>query len=149
MNDGVSNVLSQESPYYRFPEGIPAFEQHDSFRLARDPALDPFLFLVSRRDPGLRFICIQVRFLAPGYAYMLDEAGAALLGAEPGRYAATDECLGCLAILSFPDGAPATANLLAPVVIHFSNGVGLQVVQPSGGWSHAHPVGVLEDAKCS
>jgi flagellar assembly factor FliW len=141
--------LNQESPYYRFPEGIPAFEQHVSFRLTRDPAFDPLLFLVSERDPELRFICIQARFLAADYSYELDAAGAAILGAEPGRYSAGDERFGCLAILSFPAGAPATANLLAPVVINFGNAAGLQAVQSGGAWSHAHPVGVPEDPQCS
>jgi len=138
--------LPQESPYYQFPEGLPAFEQHRSFRLVREPSFDPLLFLVSGSDPGLRFICVQVRFIAPEYCYELDQAGAAVLGVAPGRYGAADERFGCLAILSFPSDEPATANLLAPVVIHYANRAGLQAVQTGGVWSHAQPVVLMEGA---
>lgn len=138
--------MKQESPFYRFPEGLPAFEQHCSFRLVREAEFDPLLFLVSESDPALRFICIQVRFIAPAYSYELDESGAEVLGVPPGRYDAADAQFGCLAILSFPSEAPATANLLAPVVIHYGNRTGLQAVQMGGVWSHAQTVGIVEGA---
>ena len=141
--------MTQETPSYHFPEGLPAFEDHKRFTLTRDPNLDPLLFLRSESDPALRFICIQVRFLVSGYAYELDEASAALLGVPPGRYSAVDENLGCMAILSVSSEGPSTANLLAPVVINFENGLGLQAVQVGGEWSHAHPIEVLEASQCS
>lgn len=140
--------MPQEITAYRFPEGIPAFEDHDSFKLIRDPDLDPFLILVSQKDPNLRFICVQARLIAPEYAFDLDSASALLLGVEPGRCAGSDGRFACLAILSFPPGGPATANLMAPVVINLDGGVGLQVVQSGGAWSHAELFGVRGDERC-
>ncbi|OHE77375.1 MAG: hypothetical protein A2107_14725 [Verrucomicrobia bacterium GWF2_62_7] len=141
--------LNQETPSYHFPEGIPAFEDHKRFTLARDPSLDPLLFLRSEIDPNLRFVCIQVRFLVSGYTYELDEAGAALLGVSPGNYTADDENLCCMTIISVSSEGPSTANLLAPVVINFENGLGLQAVQVGGEWSHVHPIELPEAPQCS
>lgn len=139
---------TQDSPSYLFPAGIPAFETHTSFHLVRDANLDPLLFLVSGRDAGLRLACIQARFLDAGYSYELDEAEAAVLGVEAGRYEAGDERMACLAVLSVPEGGPATANLMAPVVISYASGRGLQAIQTGTAWSHAHRIGV-EEAECS
>ncbi len=141
--------LNQEPPSYHFPEGIPAFEEHKRFRLTRDPNLDPLLFLSSESDPALRFVCIQIRFLVSSYGYDLDEAGASLLRVPPGSYTAVDENLGCMAIISAGAEGPPTANLLAPVVINFENGVGLQAVQAGAAWSHIHPIEVPEAPQCS
>ncbi|MBE0659309.1 MAG: flagellar assembly protein FliW [Bryobacteraceae bacterium] len=141
------SALTQDSPSYLFPAGIPAFETHTSFRLARDPKLDPLLFLVSGMDAGVRLPCIQARFLDADYAYELDGAEAAVLGVEPGRYTAVDERMACLAVLSVPDDGSPTANLMAPVVISYASGRGLQAIQMGGGWSHAHRIGG-EEAEC-
>jgi len=141
--------LRQETPSYHFPEGIPAFEEHKRFRLMRDPKLDPLLFLNSESDPALRFVCVQIRFLLPSYGYDLDEAGASLLRVPPGRYTAVDEKLGCMAIISVAAGGPPTANLMAPVVINFENGFGLQAVQVGTAWSHVHPIEITEGPPCS
>lgn len=146
---GADNDLTQESPVYNFPEGIPAFESHDRFKLIRDPKLDPFLFLVSQIDQTLRFICVQIRFLVPHYTFELDSASASLLEVQPGTCSVSDERFACLAILSFPPGEPATANLMAPVVINLVSGVGVQAVQSSTAWSHAEPVGIQENQRCS
>lgn len=140
--------VTQDSPTYLFPAGIPAFETHTTFRLERKPELDPLLFLVSGKDEGLRLACIQARFLDSGYGYELDEAEAAVLGVEPGRYTASDERMACLAILSVPDGGAPTANLMAPLVINYASGRGLQAIQTGTGWSHAHRI-VGEEAECS
>ncbi len=141
--------MNQETPSYHFPEGIPAFEEHKQFRLTRDPNLDPLLFLSSESEPALRFVCIQVRFLVSGYGYDLDEAGASLLGVPPGNYTAVDENLGCMAIISVGAEGPSTANLLAPVIINFGNGLGLQAVQAGSSWSHVHPIELPEAQRCS
>ena len=141
------SALPQDSPSYLFPAGIPAFETHTSFRLVRDPKLDPLLFLVSGTDAGVRLPCIQARFLDAGYSYELDEAEAAVLGVEAGRYMAGDERMACLAVLSVPEGGTPTVNLMAPVVISYASGRGLQAIQAGGGWSHVHRIGV-EEAGC-
>jgi flagellar assembly factor FliW len=141
--------LTDDTTSYRFPEGIPAFEQHTSFRLTRDPRLDPLLFLTSDREPSLRFICIQVRFLVAGYSYELGEAEAALLGAAPGRYGASEEQFACLAVISVPASGPPTANLMAPVVINFDTGLGIQAVQTGEQWSCIHPMEFQEAPECS
>ncbi|MBA3975859.1 MAG: hypothetical protein C0504_16765 [Candidatus Solibacter sp.] len=138
---------TQDSPSYLFPAGIPAFERHTRFRLVRDPELDPLLFLVSGEDAGVRLACIQARFLDAGYSYELEEAEAAVLGVEAGRYEAGDERMACLAVVSVPEAGPATANLMAPVVISYASGRGLQAIQMGTGWSHAHRI-VGEEAEC-
>jgi len=138
----------QEDGIYHFPEGIPAFEEQTRFRLLRDPALDPLLLLVSAEDEGLRFICVPAVLLERDYEFEIDETTARVLGVAPGTCRADGEELLCLAIIHAPESEPPCANLMAPVLIHGVNRVGLQAVQVASRWSCAHRIGPVEEQPC-
>lgn len=127
---------------YRFPAGIPAFENHLRFRLVENPRFAPIVLLESEIDPAVRFACAPVELIAPGYQLELSEEELELLGRP-----AAGSALIVLAILTFHEGSPPTANLLAPVVLNPAAGVGLQSVQYNSSYSHIHPV--REKQQCS
>lgn len=120
---------------YRFPFGIPAFEHLTGFRLLESPAWAPLAVLESESDPPVRFACAPVRLLMPGYRLELSEAEMSAL-----------ECSGrgselvLLAILTFTEGRPPTANLLAPLVLNPEACTGVQSVQTHAAYSHVHPL---------
>ncbi len=127
---------------YRFPRGLPAFEQITSFFLIENPAHAPLVVLESHCKPPVRFACIPMQWLMPDYRLELADEEAALLGASssPGG-------LILLAVLTFREGLAPTANLLAPVVLNPEARVGLQSVQAHLPYSHLHPL--REEPSCS
>ncbi len=127
---------------YRFPFGIPAFEHLTGFRLLESPAWAPLVVLESESEPPVRFACAPVRLLMPGYRLELSDAEMAALGWSGGG---TEPIL--LAILTFVEGRPPTANLLAPVVLNPETRSGVQSVQAHASYSHAHPL--RQESSCS
>ncbi len=126
---------------YNFPLGIPAFEHVTRFSLVENPLFAPLVVLESETVPPLRFACAPVGFLMPDYQLELSGDESVLLGPiEPSR-------LLVLAILTFSEAAPPTANLLAPVVLNPASGIGLQSVQANLLYSHIHPL--REASPCS
>jgi flagellar assembly factor FliW len=127
---------------YRFPFGIPAFEHLTDFRLVENPAWAPLVVLESESDPPVKFACAPVRLLMPGYQLELSEAEEAALELPPGG----GELI-LLAILTFPQAGPPTANLLAPVVLNPDKRLGVQSVQAHFPYSHLHPL--RQEPPCS
>lgn len=127
---------------YRFPAGIPAFENHVRFRLVENPRFAPIVVLESEIDPAVRFACAPLRLLAPDYQLELSPEELELLG-----HPADASRLLLLAILTFREGRPPTANLLAPVVLNPDARAGLQSVQCNPAHSHLHPL--REETPCS
>lgn len=125
-----------ESPIYHFPLGIPAFEDHASFRLSEPAELAPLVLLESASPEGPRFVCLPVEVLEPGYELDLTPAETQALDAT----AANSSDLRLLAILTFPPDQPPTANLLAPVVLNAARGRGVQSVQAASQYPVARPV---------
>ncbi|MEJ5366990.1 MAG: flagellar assembly protein FliW [Bryobacteraceae bacterium] len=125
---------------YHFPRGIPAFENVTRFELIENPVYAPLVVLEAPEGPPLRFACAPVELIAPDYQLELSEEETALLGGG-------EAPLRLLAILTFREGAPPTANLLAPVVLNPATRVGVQSVQASLRYSHVHPV--REASPCS
>lgn len=127
---------------YRFPAGIPAFESHVRFRLVENPRFAPIVLLESEIDPSVRFACAPVELIAPGYQLELSSEERELLGGP-----ADGAPLLVLAILTFREGRPPTANLLAPIVLNPAAAAGVQSVQCNSPYSHVHPL--REEAQCS
>lgn len=125
---------------FDFPGGLPPFEQDGRFRLSRREGLDPLLFLESAREGGPRFICVPAAVADQAYTVRLDEDAAAGLGLPPGEHAARAADFLVLSLLTFAEGVPPTANLLAPVVLNPARRLGAQIIQFETGYSVAAPL---------
>jgi flagellar assembly factor FliW len=131
--DGAGRPLE-----FDFPAGLPAFENERRFQLVENPEFSPLVLLQSTRTRSLRFVCAPASLLDPAYQPEIGEEDAALLGR---CCAATDtRPLLCLAILTFPEGGPPTANLMAPVLLDPETRRGVQCIQSSPRYSHCHPL---------
>jgi len=124
----------------RFPQGLPAFEDQTEFLLVEQAATLPVVFLQSLRDPGLSFITLPTLAIDPSYRLALGAEDLAALRLDPGRQPEEGREVVSLAIVTVKEGEGATANLMAPVVIHRAARQGVQALQPWTGYSHQHPL---------
>jgi flagellar assembly factor FliW len=120
-----------------FERGLPGFEQETRFLPVRQPELEPFVFLQSAATPDLCFPAVPVAAVCPGYRLESEAEELRELGVGESAGAAL-----CLAIVTFNEDGPPTANLLAPVVIHVPSRRAAQVIDTGGGYSHRHPLNV-------
>jgi flagellar assembly factor FliW len=136
------------SEFY-FPRGLPGFNDETRFLPLEYPAYLPLLFLQSVRRPELCFLTLPVFVLDPHYRLAVPPEDRELLGLDPAHAPEPGREVLCLAILTVPEGAPATANLLAPLVVHMGSRIGAQIVQLDSAYSHEHPVVLEGSAACS
>ena len=123
-----------------FPEGLPAFETDVRFLAIERPDAAPLIFLQSLEHPGLCFLTLPALLIDPRYHLSLCADDLASLGLPTDRQPEIGGDLVCLCILSLPESGPATANLMAPVVIRRDLRAGLQTVQLDSPYSHRHPL---------
>ena len=113
--------MEEPAGEYEFPEGLPAFEDEKRFRLSTPASIRPLALLESAATPGLRFVCILVEWLVPGYQLELNDAERVLLAGEDG--------VCCYALITFPNQGAPTANLRSPVVLNPGTRRGIQSIQ--------------------
>jgi flagellar assembly factor FliW len=139
-----------EDAVIHFPAGLPAFESDTQFIAIERPDSSPIIFLQSVLHPALCFFTLPALVINPGYRLALCAEDLLLLGLPRGSQPEIGGDLVCLSILTIPEAGPATANLMAPVVIRRDTRRGVQVVQGDGGYSHRHPLfGGAEVPPCS
>jgi len=125
-----------------FPCGMPAFEDHTRFLLVEKDSIAPFLFLQSLNDGLVSFLVLPVKQIDPEFQSVLEPEELELLGvgSEP-------EPLITLAVVTLMPGGVPTANLVAPILIHMGNRIGLQSIQPASTYSHQTPLR-REEGRC-
>lgn len=123
-----------------FPLGLPGFEHEKTFVSLQHPNYGALVFLQSIATQELCFVALPVQMVAPGYSLTLSEEDVSALGFAPGSQPVPGKEILCLVLLSLLPEQPPTANLLAPVVIRLATQVGVQAIQGSGEYSHAHPM---------
>jgi flagellar assembly factor FliW len=122
-----------------FPRGLPGFEQCRQFVMLDAPGLAPLVHLQSLEIPGLCFLALPVRSIDGDYQTALTAEDCEVLGLDTGERSTLD-----LAMLAVAADGRLTANLMAPIVIHLSNGHAVQAVRADARYSHQH---VLADAE--
>ena len=129
-------VAVSEDQIITFPSGLPGFPHCQRFALLRNHLKSPFYCLQSVDNSSLAFIVTEPAALVPGYypkngAFDLKELQAASL-----------DDLQMLVTLTIPAGRPGemTANLMSPLLINPTRGLGKQVIIDKPQYSHQHPV---------
>jgi len=122
-----------------FPNGIPAFEIEQRFRLIDR---EPLLFLESETNPELSFLLLPVALIDPDYRLVLSPEDRAIIDAS------SESDLLCLAVITVAENSPPTANLLAPVVVNLDCSRAVQAVRSDAAYSHKYPL-MAEEATCS
>jgi len=136
----------QDDSVVVFPEGLLGFEEYRRFLLIQRGGARSLAFLQSLDNTSLCFPVMPAAQVDAKFELRLDAEHRKLLGlAGEGE----DKTL-ALAVVSFDEVEPPTANLLGPVVIHVAAKRGAQVVQFDSGYLSRHPVpGWEEVLSCS
>ena len=135
-----------EANVIHFERGLPGFEhERDFVSIAREDC-QPLIFLQSLATEKLCFVTLPVPPIYPGYDLDPQAEDLDALGLPPGTRPAIGSEFACLAIVSVNEDGPATANLLAPVVIHVPGRRAAQVIQSNPDYLLHHPIG---GAACS
>ncbi len=134
-----------------FPEGIPGFEHQRHYIAVEQPATNPLVFLQSVDPGGVCFVTLPVLAAEPNYRLALSIDDLHDLNLATDRQPAIGQEVLCLAVISLVEGQPPTANLLSPIVINLSAGIGKQAVQETDDYDIRHVVsGPEEEVKpCS
>ncbi len=130
----------EESAVVHFPEGLPAFEAETRFLLIEQASTAPVVFLQSLTTPHLMFLALPPRAVDPDFRLELCAEECRVLGVsgEPEPVEGVDYV--ALALLTVREGARATANLLAPVVIGSQSRRALQVIQSQSRYRTDQPL---------
>jgi flagellar assembly factor FliW len=135
----------QEQDVVRFPSGLPAFEEDLQFLVIEPAAQAPLAFLQSTRQPRLCFLALPVLAIDPQYALSVTTEDLGALELDTTRQPSIGAEIDCLAVVAAPEQGPATANLLAPIVINRKSRLGLQAVRVDSIYSHQHRLSPAED----
>jgi flagellar assembly factor FliW len=123
------------------PQGIIGFAGEKKYILLQpeDDAL--FFWLQALEDPSLAFVITDPRHFLPGYKVALTEAERDFLKVEK------EEEIGIWVIVTVPEGDPRgiTANMLAPVILHYPTSRAWQVVLEDVDYEIRHPLLAQDD----
>ena len=123
--------VGDDLPELHFVRPLPGFPELDKFVLVRlGDDVDGVLFeLRSLADPQMRFLVGMPTAFFPDYVVELDEAACSDLGLD-----SESDALLLVVLTVGTEGAPTTANLLAPVVINARTRSAAQVILSGTDW---------------
>ncbi len=140
------NIEYEEGAVLTFAAGLPAFEHLTRFLIIEHAGSAPLVFLQSLDEPGVCLPALPMLAIDPAYELSLTGDDLEALGfGDSGRVPGAN-AMGCFAVVSIPPDGPATANLLAPVVVNLAARRAVQAVRPDGRYSHRHVLGAREAA---
>jgi flagellar assembly factor FliW len=122
-----------EAAVVHFPAGLPAFESETRFLLIEQTETAPVVFLQSLATPRLLFLAVPAGVVDASFRVELLPEERALLEVN-----GSDDYV-TLVILTVREGRPATANMLAPLVIAARSRRALQIIQAESGYSVEEP----------
>lgn len=134
---------------FRFPLGLPGFEEQQSFVFVRKPDTEPLIFMQSMSEPDLCFILVPVLVADPTYHLEVSADDAEELHLPPGHQPAIGEDVLCAAMVCAAENVTPTVNLMAPIVVNFKERIGMQIIRSESGYSHQVPLVVREPVACS
>ena len=145
----LGEIDFDEDSVFRFPFGLPGFENQHSFIFVRRPDMEPILFMQSTTDEELCFILVPILVADPEYHLELTPEDAEELLLPQDRQPRIGEEILCAAIVCAGENATPTVNLMAPIVVNIKDRIGAQVIRVDSGYSHRAPLFRAEQPACS
>jgi flagellar assembly factor FliW len=134
------SLSCREEAVFKFPSGLPGFEQETRFVLIELPEHAPLVFLQSLAQPALCFLAFPILVAHPDYRLAVSAENLAALQLDDGRQPELGSEVLVLALISLHEGFSATANLMAPIVLNLKTHGGLQAIRQDALYSHQHPI---------
>jgi flagellar assembly factor FliW len=138
MSDTHADTQYDESAVLTFPAGLPGFERATRFVIREEAGFAPVVSLQSIDGEELSFLAVPVGALDAAYSLAVNEDDLRRLGLPAERQPQPGREVLCLALLCAPRNGPATANLLAPVVVNLKTHLAVQAVRSDTRYSHQH-----------
>lgn len=132
-------IECREDDVIAFPGGLPGFETEREFVTIHPNNEGPLVYVQSSRTPGLCFLTLPTRAIAPDYRLSVTSEDLAVLRLPADRQPVIEREVACLAVLSVASTG-VTANLLAPLVIRTDLRMGVQAVRIDQEYSCSHPL---------
>lgn len=120
---------------YKFPQGIPGFEDMQEFILIRDEEA-PLAQLISKENAGIGFILIRPEAFLTDYEFPFDEESEEVLNLRADNI--NLEVWNILTLNS--DVAKSTVNLQAPLCLNVTQRIGLQVILNDDSYALRYPL---------
>jgi flagellar assembly factor FliW len=130
---------------YTFPAGVPGFEDQQSFCFLTIPGSEPLLFMQSMSTRSLCFVLLPILVVDPDYDIRLTEEELAMLELPAGARPRIGRDILCAALVCSEAGAPPTVNLMSPIVVNLKTKTGMQAIHGESGYSHRHPLRLVEE----
>lgn len=132
----LGSLLVREDQIVTFTSGLPGLGQIHRFALIEAPQIFPCLLLQSLDDPEVALATAAALDLVPNY--QPGAVGPALREIK----ARGLEDVKVLVLLTIPLGRPEemTANLMSPILINPTHGLGKQIVMENGRYPQKHPI---------
>jgi flagellar assembly factor FliW len=136
-------VQYDEKDVFRFPIGLPGFENETAFVPLKLPHLEPLVFLQSLLHPELCFLSLPVFVVDSAYQLAVAPDDLNLLGLSVASQPIIGSDVLVLVLLSVPESESATANLMAPIVVNLKTRQAVQAVRCDLVYSHQQSLPVL------
>jgi flagellar assembly factor FliW len=137
-----------EESVFKFPLGVPAFDDEKAFVLIETAESAPLVFLQSLCRANLCFLAFPIQVVDRNYALAIAPEDLEALDLETGRQPTVGAEVVVLVLISLNDGFVATANLMAPVVLNVKTRRGLQAIRRDRVYSHQQPVPQQQEQAC-
>jgi flagellar assembly factor FliW len=129
---------------FLFPAGVPGFEDHHEYLFLNIADCEPLMFLQSLTCRTLCFVLLPIFVVDPGYRLHLSPEELIELDLPLDREPSIGTDILCAALICASPAEPPTANLMAPLVVNLRTKTGKQVVCEESGYSHRHPLRIME-----
>jgi len=126
-----------------FPQGLPGFETERQFAAIQIPGQHPLIYLQSVATPDLCLLTFPVNAIDSNYRLHVSAEDRDTLELPATEILDTTANLLALAIVSVEQGAGATANMAAPLVVNLKTNLVLQAVQPDHSLLYNFPLNSL------
>ena len=130
----------RDESVFEFPYGLPAFEEENRFILIDFPENGPLVFLQSLTQATLCFLAFPILVADREYRLAVSAEDLGALELDRARQPELGADVLVLALVSLHAGFPATANLMAPIVLNLKTLRGLQAIRQDNLYSHQHPI---------
>lgn len=145
----LGEVEYTDDSVFRFPAGLPGFEDQQSFVFLRKPDTEPLIFMQSMSEPELCFILLPILVADPDYRLGVSAEDAEELGLPSDRQPIIGKDVLCGALVCAAENVTPTVNLMAPIVVNFKDRIGRQIIRSESGYSHQVPLVAREPVPCS
>ncbi|MGL1933907.1 MAG: flagellar assembly protein FliW [Fibrobacterales bacterium] len=131
----IDDTVFTEDQLIIFHNGLPGFQQLKKFVITTTKEYEPFHFLQSIDEPGIKFVIVNPMLFKPDYDPAMNKAHIADLELQ-----SKEELLFYVIVTLHKDMSQSTANLTGPVLINIKKQIGKQLILDDGRYSVAEPI---------